>query len=187
MYYRNRMRKAARAYMKMQHHHRSSGRRRPLDHGDLRLLILSLIAETPRHGYDLISEIETRSGGAYKPSPGVIYPALSVIQDLGFAKVKKTDGKRVFYITEAGEAELAENGETVVKIEERLAALAEPDTELDPRDVRMASQRLRHAVFKSVTQAWPDTSDYEQIVEILNQARADISNLGSGRDKKDVN
>ena len=187
MYYRNRMRKAARTYMKMQHHHRAGRRRRPLDHGDLRLLILSMIADTPRHGYDLISEIEARSGGAYKPSPGVMYPALSVIQDKGFAKGKKTDGKRVFYITEAGEAELAANSETIEKIEERLDALAAPDTELDPRDVRVASQRLRHAVFKSVTQAWPDTTDYEKIVEILNQARADISDLRAGGDKKDVN
>lgn len=177
MYYRNRMRNAAKAYMKMHHRHLAGRRRRPLDHGDLRLLILSLIAETPRHGYDLIAEIESRSGGAYKPSPGVMYPALAVIQDLGFAKVKKTDGKRVFYITEAGEAEISANGETLEKIEERLEELAEPDSELDPRDVRVASQRLRHAVFRSVAQAWPDTTNYEQIVEILNQARAEISNL----------
>ncbi|MEO1158773.1 MAG: PadR family transcriptional regulator, partial [Pseudomonadota bacterium] len=95
MYYTHRMRKAAAAYRKM--HRRAAGgrRRRPLDHGDLRLLILSLIAEQPRHGYDLIAEIEARTGGTYKPSPGVMYPALAVIQDMGLAKVKKEDGKNV--------------------------------------------------------------------------------------------
>ncbi len=187
MYYSHRMRKAARSYMKMQHRARGAARRRPLDHGDLRLLILALIAETPRHGYDLIAEIEARTSGTYKPSPGVIYPALAVIQDMGLAKVKKTEGKRVFYITEDGEAELGANAETLEKIEDRLDALAHPDSELGPGDVRVASQRLRHTVFQSVTQSWPDTSDYEKIVEILNQARADIADLSSPKKKKKSN
>ena len=186
MYHTHRMRKAARAYMKM-HHRAAAPRRRPLDHGDLRLLILSLILETPRHGYDLIAEIETRTGGTYKPSPGVIYPALSVIQDMGLAKVKKTDGKRVFFITEDGEAELVEQAETLEKITARLEALAHPDSELDPRDVRAASQRLRHTVFRSVAKSWPDTANYEEIVDILNQARQDIEALAQRKSKKKPN
>ncbi|MEL7032047.1 MAG: PadR family transcriptional regulator [Pseudomonadota bacterium] len=183
MYYTHRMRKAAAAYRKM--HRRAAGgrRRRPLDHGDLRLLILSLIAEQPRHGYDLIAEIEARTGGTYKPSPGVMYPALAVIQDMGLAKVKKEDGKNVYYITEDGEAELEDRAETLIKIEERLEALANPDSDLDPSDVRAASQRLRHTLFEAVSQAWPNTSDYEAIVSILNQARADILDLSSKDEK----
>ena len=187
MYYTRRMRNAARAYRKMHHRAGGAGGRRALNHGDLRLLILSLIAETPRHGYDLIAEIETRSGGAYKPSPGVMYPALSVIQDLGLAKVKKTDGKRVFNITDAGEDELAANGEALERIEARLEALAHPDMQLDPQDVRVASQRLRHTVFKAVARSWPDTTDYEKIVEILNQARSDIADLGTQTRRSETN
>lgn len=179
MYYSNRMRKAARAYMKMHSQNMGKKRRRPLDHGDLRLLLLSLIAEQPRHGYDLIAEIEQRSGGVYKPSPGVMYPALSVIQDMGLAKVRKADGKRVFYITEAGEADLEANAETVAKIEDRLESLATPEAEFDPGDIRSASRHLRHTLFKAVTESWPDTSDYEKIVAILNQAREDIAELGN--------
>lgn len=179
MYYSRRMRKAAAAYRKMHGQHGRGAVRspRPLEHGDLRLLILSLIAEQPRHGYDLMTEIEQRTGGAYKPSPGVIYPALSVLQDQGLAKAKKEDGKRVFYITEPGEAELEEHAETLAKIAARLETLAHPESELDPSDVRAASRRLRHTLFTAVAQAWPDTSDYEAIVEILNQARADIAKL----------
>ncbi len=176
MYHRHRMRKAAAAYMKMHGQHGRGGgrRRRPLDHGDLRLLILALIQEEPRHGYDLMMEIETRTGGTYKPSPGVMYPALSVLEDQGFVKAKKVEGKRVFNLTEAGEAELAENVETLAKIEERLESLANPDAELHPGDIRSASRRLRHTLIKTVTETWPDTSNYEEIVDILNQARADI-------------
>lgn len=177
MYYSHRMRKAAAAYRKM--HKRAAGgqRRRALDHGDLRLLILSLIAEQPRHGYDLIAEVEARTNGAYKPSPGVMYPALAIIQDMGFAKVKKEDGKNVLYITETGEAELADQAETLAKIEDRLDTLANPEAERDPRDVRAASRRLRHTLFKTVTEAWPDTSNYEDMVAILDQAREDIASL----------
>ncbi|MCR9079761.1 MAG: PadR family transcriptional regulator [Hyphomonadaceae bacterium] len=176
MYHKHRMRKAAAAYMKMHGQHGRGGgrRRRPLDHGDLRLLILALIQEEPRHGYDLMMEIETRTGGTYKPSPGVMYPALSVLEDQGFVKAKKVEGKRVFNLTEAGEEELAENAETLAKIEERLESLANPDAELHPGDIRSASRRLRHTLIKTVTETWPDTSNYEEIVDILNQARADI-------------
>jgi len=179
MYYRNRMRKAAAAYMKMHGQHGRGGfrRRRPLDHGDLRLLILALIQEAPRHGYDLMTEIEQRTNGAYKPSPGVMYPALSVLEDQGLVKAKKVEGKRVFNLTEDGEAELEQNAETLEKIEDRLESLAHPEADLDPSDVRAASRRLRHTLFKTVTESWPDTSKYEDIVEILNQARADIADL----------
>jgi len=154
-------------------------RRRPLKHGDLRLLILALIGEQPRHGYDLITEIEQRTGGAYKPSPGVMYPALDVIQDMGLAKAKKQDGKRVFYLTEAGEAELAEQAEAVANIQSRLEALNQPTPDSEPGDIRTAMRRLRHTVFKAVTEAWPDTSNHEQITAILTKARADIADLVS--------
>lgn len=176
MYHRQRMRRAAAAYMKMhgQHGRGAARRRRPLDHGDLRLLILALIEEQPRHGYDLMIEIEQRTGGTYKPSPGVMYPALSVLEDQGFVKAKKVEGKRVFNLTEQGEAELAEHAEAVARIEQRLESLAHPEAELHPGDIRSASRRLRHTLFKTVTETWPDTSSYEAIVEILNQARADI-------------
>ena len=74
---------------------------------------------------------------------------------------------------------MAREAETLAKIEERLAALADPESELDPSDVRAASQRLRHTLFKTVTGSWPDTSKYGEIVRILNQARADILDLNA--------
>lgn len=184
MYHRNRMRKAAAAYMKARGNGTTGRRRRPLDHGDLRLLILSLIAEQPRHGYDLMTEIEERTSGAYKPSAGVMYPALEVIQDMGLAKSKKEDGKRVFSITPDGEAELEANAETLAKIQSQLDALAQPKS--DPMDVRSASRSLRYSVFQRVAEDWPDTSKHEAIIAILNQAREDIKKLDGTGDAKDA-
>jgi DNA-binding PadR family transcriptional regulator len=87
------------------------GRRgtRLFDYGELRLLVLALIAEAPAHGYELIKTIEERFGGSYTPSPGVIYPTLSWLEDMGYASVKQDGGRKSYVITEEGTAFLAEN------------------------------------------------------------------------------
>jgi DNA-binding PadR family transcriptional regulator len=86
------------------------GRGRIFDQGELRFVLLALIAEAPRHGYEIIKAIEDRLGGSYSPSPGVIYPTLTLINELGFATVSESGGGRKLYtITEEGRAHLAEN------------------------------------------------------------------------------
>ncbi len=158
-------------------HRRGPGGRRggrPLGHGDLRLLILSLIAETPRHGYDLIQEIETRTGGTYKPSPGVMYPALEIVQDLGWAEVRFEDGKKTFHITDAGRGELAREAEAIDAIHTRLADLLKADEATDPTDIRTAMHRLRHAVISAVRERKVDEARKRRIAEILSAARDEI-------------
>lgn len=99
------------------HHHRrgrggpGGGRRagRVFDHGELRYVILSLIAEKPRHGYEIIKAIEDRVAGTYSPSPGVIYPTLIMLEELGHATVAESDGKKLYAITPDGAAYLGAN------------------------------------------------------------------------------
>ena len=90
---------------------RGLGRRsaRVFDHGELRYVVLALIAEQPRHGYEIIKAIEDRLAGTYSPSPGVIYPTLTMLEELGHATVAETDGKKRYAITPAGEASLQAN------------------------------------------------------------------------------
>jgi DNA-binding PadR family transcriptional regulator len=80
-------------------------------HGDLRLVILHLIAEKPRHGYEIIKAIEERVAGAYSPSPGVIYPSLTLLEELGYVTVGAAGdgGKKLHEITEQGRAFLEAN------------------------------------------------------------------------------
>lgn len=88
------------------------GRRRGgrlFDYGELRLLVLALIAQAPAHGYELIKTIEDRFGGAYTPSPGVIYPTLSWLEDMGYASVEAAGGRKSYAITDEGQAFLAAN------------------------------------------------------------------------------
>ena len=78
--------------------------------GELRLVMLLLMESEPRHGYDIIRELETRTGGAYAPSPGIVYPTLTMLEELGQVEARATQGaKKLYAITAAGSAHLAEN------------------------------------------------------------------------------
>ncbi len=106
-------------------HHRHFGRggrvARFLEHGDLRLLVLHLIGEAPRHGYELIKAVEDLTGGAYAPSPGVIYPTLTMLEELGQAEAAAEGTKKLYSITDAGRAALAESKPVLDTILARLA------------------------------------------------------------------
>ncbi len=81
--------------------------------GDLKLITLALLAETPRHGYDIIKALEERSSGFYAPSPGVVYPTLTFLEEAGHVSSATEGNKKVYSITEAGQTHLAENRELV--------------------------------------------------------------------------
>ena len=107
------------------HHWQSRGGRlrRFFAHGDLRLVILHLIAEKPRHGYEIIKAIEEQVAGAYSPSPGVIYPTLTHLEELGYVTVSASDGaKKLHEITAEGRAFLDANHRAVDSL---LAHMAE--------------------------------------------------------------
>jgi DNA-binding PadR family transcriptional regulator len=89
------------------------------ERGAVRYLVLDAIAAQPRHGYEIIQSIEERSGGSYRPSPGVVYPTLQMLEDQGHARVEEKDGRKVYAITADGKKELAEHAEEVSDFYER--------------------------------------------------------------------
>jgi len=100
-------------------------RGRMFEGGQLRLLLLRLIADEPRHGYDLIRAIEELTGGRYVPSPGVIYPTLTLLEEMGFISETAGEGARKpFEITQAGQEHLAENAEEAEELVRRLKTLS---------------------------------------------------------------
>lgn len=118
-------------------HHHGGGRRRLFDHGDLRVILLSMITSRPAHGYDLIKALEQRMGGGYSPSPGVIYPTLTLLEEQGLASVTAEDGKKLYQATADGAAFLAANREAVEAIQARIDAVARERSVLpDPRIIR---------------------------------------------------
>ena len=97
------------------------GRKRMFESGELRLVLLKLIADEPRHGYDLIRAIEELTGGEYAPSPGVIYPTLTLLQDMGLIEEAEAEGPRKpFQATREGRDHLEEKREEVEALLERL-------------------------------------------------------------------
>ena len=99
-------------------------RRRMFDQGDVRLVILKLISEKPSHGYEIIKAIEDRLGGAYAPSPGIVYPALTLLEEQGLIRVESTDGPRKLYaITPEGETVLERNRGLIEAIFGRIAEI----------------------------------------------------------------
>lgn len=110
-----------------------------LDHGDLRFVVLALIAERPAHGYELIKALEERTGGAYRPSPGVIYPLLSMLEDEGFIRPSAGEaGRKAFEITDEGKAALEQNRAGVDEVFGRMDEVS--------RGSRMAGPRVGRAM-----------------------------------------
>lgn len=154
------------------------GRSRVFDSGELRLVLLKLIAEAPRHGYDLIRAIEELTGGGYTPSPGVVYPALSVLQDLGHIEEAESEGARkAFAATPEGIAELEANAEKVESLFARLAALAEKREHIDAAPVRRAIDNLRTVLRDRLGSDEADKDMVHKAAAILDEAAQKIERL----------
>jgi DNA-binding PadR family transcriptional regulator len=140
------------------HHGHRSGRRgerdarggrrsgRIFDHGELRLVVLSLITERPRHGYEIIREIEDRLAGTYSPSPGVIYPTLTLLEELGHATVTEADGKKLYAVTEQGTFYLAAHRRSVDAALARMAAVSAAHDGGPAPEIIRARENLRLAL-----------------------------------------
>lgn len=155
---------------------------RMLAHGDLKLLALALMEQQPRHGYELIKLIEEKTSGAYSPSPGVVYPTLTFLEEAGYATAESEGAKKSYAITEAGREYLNENRQIADMILERLAAIGEKfarrrrerggDEESGlPKLVDAAIDSLRDAAAKQLAK---DADSETAIVEILMRAAKDV-------------
>jgi DNA-binding PadR family transcriptional regulator len=128
----------------------------------VKYFILEVLEEGPRHGYDIISELEQRSGGRYRPSPGSVYPTLQLLEDGAYATSEMVDGKRVYTITDAGRALLKGKAPEV-----------EPDR-VEEDDLRSAFFKLAEAVRQAANLA---PAEQGKLREILTGARREVYKL----------
>ena len=162
---------------------------RMLDQGDLKLLALALIAEQPRHGYELIKLIEEKTSDFYSPSPGVVYPTLTFLEEAGYVTAESEGAKKRYTITEEGRAYLEENRDIADMILARLAAIGSKmarargafgrdrereDAQNVPQLVDAALDNLRSVTVKRLETEDPEAET--RIVEILARAAQDIRN-----------
>lgn len=149
------------------------GRSRFFDQGDLRLVILSLIAQQPRHGYEIIKEIEDRLGGAYAPSPGVVYPTLTLLEELGYVTLQSEAGpKKLYAVTPEGLAYLEQNKAAVDGLFARIDGVGS-DRSFAPRIMR-AMGNVKMALRLRLASGPLDAEQVDQIAAALDRAALDI-------------
>lgn len=161
------------------HHGEESGRRsRVFDGGELRLVLLKLIADQPRHGYDLIRAIAELTGGAYEPSPGTIYPTLTLLGDMGhIAEEASTGARKSYAATPDGTAHLDERKDEIAALFARLAAMAEIRERTDGGPVRRAMGNLRTVLTDKLSGAGTKQKTLLDVAAIIDEAAQRIERL----------
>jgi DNA-binding PadR family transcriptional regulator len=158
--------------------------RRMLAQGDLRLVALALIAEAPRHGYEIIKLLEEKTADWYSPSPGIVYPTLTYLEEAGYVTASTEGAKKLYTITDEGRAYLEQNRDLVDVVLDRMAALGErvnrwrraargerEDRRALPPLVEAAFDHLRATVGKRLEN---DAEAEARLVEILVRTDADL-------------
>jgi DNA-binding PadR family transcriptional regulator len=157
---------------------RYPGRKRMFESGELRLVLLKLIADEPRHGYDLIRAVEDLTGGEYAPSPGVIYPTLTLLQDMGLIEEAAGEGSRKpFQITEEGRAHLDERADEIEGLLERLADMKPRDDHTAGPAIGRAVKNLMTALRHRVGRDGLDDELLHEIAAILDEAAQRIERV----------
>lgn len=157
---------------------RGGRRRRVFDSNELRLVLLKLIADQPRHGYELIRAIEDLTGGFYVPSPGVVYPTLTMLQEMGQIEETASGGARkAFAVTAEGLELLAAKEEEVAALFARLAALATKRERSDGGPIRRAMQNLKMVLISRLDDDEVKTETLHQVAAILDEAAQKIERL----------
>jgi DNA-binding PadR family transcriptional regulator len=152
--------------------------RRMFEGGELRLVLLKLIADEPRHGYDLIRAIEELTGGEYAPSPGVVYPTLTLLQDMGLIEESAGEGPRKpFQATDEGRAHLEERSEEVEALIERLSDLKPRHSDMAGPAIGRAVRNLMTALSHRVGRDGLDEDLLHEIAAILDEAAQRIERV----------
>ena len=152
--------------------------RRMFESGELRLVLLKLITDEPRHGYDLMRAIEELTGGEYAPSPGVVYPTLTLLQDMGLIEEAAGEGPRKpFQATNEGRAHLADREEEVEALFERLRELAPPAEHRAGPAIGRAVKNLMTALSHRVGRDGLDDDLLHEIAAILDEAAQRIERI----------
>lgn len=149
--------------------------------GGLRLVLLQLIADKPRHGYELIKAIEDRLGGTYSPSPGVIYPTLTLLEETGYVTVTADGGRKLHTLTDAGRSHLDEHRAEVDALLARMAdgaALRGAGGHgMRPAPVERAVHNLRQALHMRLAREPLGDEQIHAIADVLDAAARQIERL----------
>jgi DNA-binding PadR family transcriptional regulator len=152
--------------------------RRVFDASELQLVLLKLLSEQPRHGYDLIRAIEELTGGAYSPSPGVVYPTLTMLSEMGHTREDQSEGSRKTYaVTPDGQAFLDARKTEVAALMARLAEMASERARFDNAPVRRAMMNLRAVLMHRLGEETVKPETWHAVTAIIDEAAQRIERL----------
>lgn len=151
---------------------------RMFEQGDLKYVILQLLEEKPRHGYEIIKALEERFGGTYSPSAGTVYPTLTLLEDLGYARVTvEESGKKIYSITDEGKAYLGQNRSAVDDIFDRIGELGSAFLSDAMMDVNRAFKDVGRATYRGAPRIFRDKESIAKIKEVLARAAREIDEI----------
>ena len=153
---------------------RGRGRRQMFESGEMKYVILRLIKEKPRHGYEIIKALEERMSGCYTPSAGTVYPTLQLLDDQGLVKVVETEGKKVYHITPEGETFLEQHKSTLDDILDRVKEAVHGFAGGSMAEMNTTVSSLMRKAYKTAWRAGPDDEKTKKIVDILKRALAEV-------------
>ena len=152
--------------------------RRVFDASELQLVLLKLLSEQPRHGYDLIRAIEELTGGAYSPSPGVVYPTLTLLSEMGHTIEDQSEGSRKTYtVTPDGQAFLDARKTEVAALMARVAEMASERARFDNAPVRRAMMNLRAVLMHRLGEETLKPETLHAVTAIIDDAAQRIERL----------
>lgn len=153
-------------------------KRRMFGQGELRLALLAMVRDEPRHGYELIKAIEELTGGEYAPSPGAVYPTLQMLEDEGMiAEAKAKGSKKPFEATEEGIAELDERADEVEALMRRLSRMNEKQSRVRSPDLFRAMGNLANVIRIRAKSGKLDKAAIDEIVDIIDEVAKRIERL----------
>ncbi|WP_019514844.1 PadR family transcriptional regulator [Sphingomonas sp. Mn802worker] len=159
---------------------RGGRRARMFDGSELRLVLLKLIAERPRHGYDVIREIEALTAGAYVPSPGVVYPTLTLLDEMGLIAEQQSDGaKKRFAATDEGVQHLEERAEEIAALMNRLRELAAHRERVDAAPIRRAMGNLKVALGHTFATGEVSQDRMHEVAAMIDELAQKVERLKS--------
>jgi DNA-binding PadR family transcriptional regulator len=153
---------------------RGPGRRQMFEAGEIKFVILRLLKEKPRHGYEVIKALEEKLGGYYTPSPGTVYPTLQLLEDQGYVRAVEAEGKKVYEITAEGERYLEEHRDLLDEIVDRVRETVRDFTGGAIGELQGEFARLARGTFRHAWRRGPDDPAVKRVAEILKQAADDI-------------
>ena len=152
-------------------------RRQFFESGEVKYVILRLIREKPRHGYEIIKALEQQTGGWYTASAGTVYPTLQLLEDQGLVRIVETEGKKVYHITPEGDAFLTEHRDVLDDILERVREAVEGLAGGTIGDLNETFARMAGMAYKQAWRERPGDDRTELIVDILRRAQGEIEEV----------